>query len=80
MGKVTRDRPRACDSDPPAPRSRLGSKVAVQRGGQHRILASVCVAAGGGEEVLGGRPTPTTQPTRFLLQTSAKPWGFAFPS
>lgn len=61
-------------------RSRLGSKVAVQRGGQHRILASVCVAAGGGEEGPGGRPTPTTQPTRFLLQTSAKPWGFAFPS
>lgn len=57
MGKVTRDRPRACDSDPPAPRSRLGSKVAVQRGGQHRILASVCVAAGGGEEGPGGRPS-----------------------
>lgn len=80
MGKVTRDRRRACDSAPPAPRSRLGSKVAVQRGGQHRILPSACVAAGGGEGVPSGRPTPTTQPTRFLLQTSAKPWGFALPS
>lgn len=80
MGKVTRDRPRACDSDPPAPPFSPGQQSGRAAGGQHRIPASVCVAAGGREEGPGGRPTPTTQPTRFLLQTSAKPWGFAFPS
>lgn len=46
---------------PPQPRSRLGSKVAVQRGGQHRILASVCVAAGGGEQVLTMSATVNTE-------------------